>query len=89
MGYRRHCLALERRDCREQRARSDEEHFIEPARTHLADDMRADHRRAASAARAAGVHILLVEPIEHQSAVVVAGRDIDMLLVSHQLAQER
>ena len=35
------------------------------------------------------VHILLVEPIEHQSAVVVAGRDIDMLLLPHQLAQER
>lgn len=89
MGYRRHGFALQRRDGREQCARADKEHSSEPARAQLVNYMRADHRRAASAARTAGVHILLVEPIEHKSAVLVAGRDIDMLLLQHELAQKR
>lgn len=67
---------------RHQRSRAEEQHIRETSCEQIAKHGRAQHRRGASAARSARVHILTLSVIQHQPAVVVYGGNVVSLAQS-------
>ena len=88
MGYGRDGLLLHHGRGAEQGAGGDEKDVAQPPRAHTAQDMTAQHRGAAPAARAAGVDVLSLAEY-HDTAVVVARAQIDAFREQQIIQQPR
>ncbi len=66
----------------------DKQHLMQFPCTHTLEDVRAQHRRATAASRAAGIDVLLFEVEYHQSAVTMHTLNAAVVLDFKQLVQQ-